>query len=94
VHHGALRRDVSVQHQRDAEHTLAADQADFESGHITGRYAQRDDAAGGKIDAVQRLPLRIQHVSDRQLNRFTVGHDPPPVRIWQCGEQTIVRGTG
>ena len=52
LHHGAYRRDIHAERERNPQHSFVSNQSNFESRRIVDRHDQRNEASGGEEDTV------------------------------------------
>ncbi len=70
LHQGANRRLAVPQHERDADHALAADEADFQGEVAVRQRQQRHQGGAGKVDMADRLARFVEHLAEGQRDRL------------------------
>src|ERR1700730_14703826 len=79
LHVGLVLRTLVTQQNREASHTLTANDADFDRFFSGAVCDDGGKTALGKIDAVDPPVRLLQHLPDRQINVFKVGFDEPEI---------------
>ena len=86
---GRGSRHIVSQHQRNADHALAADQADFQGQVAVRQRQQRHQGGTGKVDMADRLPWLVEHLAEGQRDRFEPGEQTPILLARDGGEQAV-----